>query len=435
MGKEPNESESSMYSKSEKRNIPSKTQQLSLPKKDQFLSPPLQAKIQKKEFKSNLFTKNLRKSLDMLIPNVLKNWIYQKKIASEIPLKTLNEAVRYLDEHNLTEVIFSSKENKNILLGIKNIRDSLPKLSPEKLEAVLTAISSSKNPQFQRSFLGKFYDILENPVEEILELSVKQLHIAIILLRKDMNKLSKLIKNMPNHTIHKLLPLLSTNQLWEVFLLMETQQVGLTTSMISPPIIKKMIEKKLPEDKLCNIIPLMNDEQIGDMIGLIIDKESTLSEEKLILLKKVLTNMKAEQISTAINLLTIHHKKSLLGHFWQRPIGITTAVANDKMQLYQIATAATHPTLVVDILNAVEWMNQQQTKATRHVLSSLAVQAKSLISQRKNLFSQENLPLNREETFLIDCCMEIKKLQNQKSHLLHKEISNISNLTDELDYL
>jgi hypothetical protein len=402
---------------------------LDIGKKALLTSP--HKKISKESLKTSPFAKKLRSTINSFVPNVLSHWFIRRKIISEVPLKYLKEAILLLDQKKLPEVTFVNEKGDLIPLNHEDIKAILPELDAQKLEEILAEINQSPNESFRNSLLGSLSNIDKIPIEEISCYQIKKLHMALILLSKKREKYISLIKSIPNFLMRKILALLSQSQLWEVLLIMDKEQVSLAAPYLLEETSKKLISDRFSFEKVIKLIPSMPLPQIEVLVRSIFDKVDLHDSEKTPLLSKTLKLMSPKQIAAAIIHLNFRERKFLLGPFWKRPMGVTTAIANGKMKLHQIVAGVTHPLLTAEILNAVEWMSQKQILATKSILSLLTQELEEILTEVSSSL-KDNSSLEEEQSFLIECCGEIVKLRKQKYHILFREIHLLSEMTDRL---
>lgn len=391
-------------------------------KKDSFLNPPNKTASKEKFKKTTSLTKKIRESLEIFLPNIFKNWMLKRKIISEIPSNTLKEAIFHLDRNQLPEIMFISDNDERIILNIHVIKSIIPSIKGKKLEDIITAIDSSKHPLFKESLLGSLNDIYQISPEEIIQLKPKKIHIALILLHKRPEKFIRLVRILPPAIIRKILPEVSEDLFWEILKNLTIKQIPLISSFLTPFSIERIVSEEFSEKNLKALIPYMQSEDIE----LLIDQVSH-KEKKLTSVEKILDCMKAEQIAGVLIHMSIQERKTLLKEFWKKPMGITMAIANGKMQNYQIAAAIIHPHLVIDVLNSVEWMNHYQIEITEAILNLIIEEIKKIAAGNYKKYIYNN-----EQLFLIDSTLEIKKLKNQKYHMFYKKIKTISDLTNKI---
>lgn len=388
--------------------------------------------ISKEALKSSPFSERIRSTINSFVPNILSHWLVRKKILSEIPLKYLKEAISLLDKRTLPEVTFMTESGTLIPINQEHIKAILPDMEALKLEEILPEINQSTNPHFRDNLLGSLCEVPQTAVEDIASFPVKKLHMALILLKDYQEKHALVVKAIPNYTMRKLLPLLSQKQLWTVLQFMESDQLPSAAAYLSEETTRMLISRQLSFDKLSKLIPGMSVSQGQVLVHSIFEETDSQEEKKQAFLKRVLKLLSPQQLAAAIVQLTPRQRKVLLGHFSQRPMGVTTAIANGKMKLYQIVAGVTHPLLTTDILNAVEWMNQRQILATKSTLSYLAQE----LEEQANEFhiSDKGEPRHENISFLIDCCDEIAKLRKQKYHVLFNEIAHLAKVVDSIDH-
>ncbi|MFT4552485.1 MAG: hypothetical protein ACI9S8_001110 [Chlamydiales bacterium] len=387
--------------------------------------------ISKEALKTGPFSERLRSTINSFVPNILSHWFIRKKILAEIPLKYLKEAISLLDKRTLPEVTFMTESGTLIPLNQEHIKAVLPEMASQKLEEILPLINQSSNPLFRENLLDSLCKVAQSPAEDTALLPAKKLHMALILLKDHQEKHTAVVKAIPNFLMRKLLPLLSELQIWKVIQNMDLDQLALITKHLSEETTTKLISSQLSFEKLNKIIPNMALTQIQTLVKAIVEDPKPQEEAKQDLLIQILKILSPQQLAAAVIQLNPRQRKILLGPYAHRPMGVTTAIANGKMKLYQIVAGVTHPLLTVDILNAVEWMNQQQILAAKSTLTHLALE---LDKQASNIrMSNEEEPIIERISFLLECCDEIKKLSQQKYHVLFKEIAHLAKVFDSIN--
>ncbi|SCA62718.1 hypothetical protein SCG7109_AC_00390 [Chlamydiales bacterium SCGC AG-110-M15] len=375
---------------------------------------PLSKRVKRRSGKGSNIFKSITDALDVIMPKTLKNWLNKQFLLSSISNDVLLHAMDQMTEKRVTEVevILSNGDAVTIYLG--DIQSILQHLNGAPFEMIIDSAMGSDFDDLRNGILGPYLGADPIPMKELTSKSSLEIHKYLTVRGFKSVQMSEFIDQAPLFVLHDLLKRVSDSALWDILMLLSCSE----EEAVDAPLLTKLLDS-------------LSSTQIMRVVEMIVGDEGTLSDVQLITLRNVLGMMPTEKIPFAISVMSFPQKKSLLGQFRERPMGVTMSIANGKMELYQIAAGLTHPKLVMDILNSVEWMDEIQIRTTKATLDLIGQSIKEMgYAESKDLL--EDKVSRREFSRVSECCSKIVKLLDQKYHPLHREINKLAKISKKL---
>lgn len=374
-------------------------------------SYPLSSRIQLAKVKESKIFNVITSTLNHLIPEAFKSWLNKQFLLSNIPNDVILYAMDQMSEQKVLEVEVILSDGTPLLISIQDIDAALKHLDASPFESIIQSAMASDFEALKKGIVRRYEDLKTVPTHELASWSTLEIHAYFSIKGFKSELMLDFIDHAPLFILNHLFKRLSNAAMWDVLLLLECQsEIG----------VKKQL--------LYKILDSMSIQQVMGIVEMIVGAENTLSDAQLISLRNLLSVMQAEKIPLAISVLNFAQKKILLGQFRERPMGVTMSIANGKMELYQIAAGLSHPNLVIDILNSVEWMDEIQVRTTRASLKLIKESFRAIQNHERQEKSNDKA-LRREYSRVHECCDKIARLKNERYHPLYHEINDLARLS------